>query len=102
MAVVVAAVMVDTPGKDWNMGQKQFMVRYLDPDGLCRAWAIGPLCGSGNVTAQGRRDIRKLAESHLAQYRIEKAAHRDPLAYAAFTKDEYTATCRCDLCQPTE
>ena len=60
--------------------EKQIMVRHLDPDGVCRAWAAGPV--------QDRLEILELADKHLAEYRIEKASHRDPLAVASYTRTE--------------
>ena len=58
----------------------QIHVGYLDPDGVCRAWAAGP--------AQDRLAILELAEKELAQYRTEKASHNDPLAWAVYTRTE--------------
>jgi hypothetical protein len=61
--------------------EDQIIVRHLDPDGICRAWAGGP--------AQDRLAILELANKQLAQYRIEKARYRrDPLAYATYTRTE--------------
>jgi hypothetical protein len=63
-----------------NNIEEQILVRHLDPDGICRAWAAGP--------AQDRLEILELADQHLAEYRIEKASHRDPLAEAVYTRTE--------------
>jgi hypothetical protein len=56
------------------------LVRYLDPDGGCRAWASGPVTDKAVV--------RELADKHLAEYRDAKRVLRDPLATAEFTMTE--------------
>jgi len=58
----------------------QLYVRHLDPDGLCRAWASGPV--------EDRLQIIGLADKQLALYREKKAFHRDPLATAEYTRTE--------------
>jgi len=65
--------------KEGNMAE-QIYVRHLDPDGLCRAWASGPV--------EDRLEILELADKHLALYREEKTKHRDPLATAEYTRTE--------------
>jgi hypothetical protein len=59
---------------------EQIYIRYLDPDGLCRAWASGPV--------QDRAEILELLDKHLAEYREEKKSHGDPLGWAEFTMTE--------------
>ncbi len=58
-------------------GTPRLMVRFLDPDGIPRAWAIGPLDQAG--------EVKVLAEQNLAAYRKAKLETGDPLAHAHFT-----------------
>jgi hypothetical protein len=66
--------------KEINKMADHIIVRYLDPDGGCRAWASGPV--------KDRLEIRELADKHLAEYRIEKLVVGDPLATAEYTMIE--------------
>ena len=61
-------------------GMKYITVRYLDPQGLSRAWASGPL--------NDKKAIHQLASKQLSLYRDEKRNTNDPLATARFTVEE--------------
>jgi hypothetical protein len=57
-----------------------WLVRYLDSDGLCRAWAAGD--------PNGKAGVRSEATHQLQTYRAKKDALGDPLGQASYTLAE--------------
>lgn len=64
--------------------RRRLMVTWHDPQGLPRAFALGP--------AHLAELIRSRSEAELAAYRREKRAAGDPLADAAFYRRERLLT----------
>ena len=61
-------------------GGAWWLVQYLDPDGVARAWAAGnPIDKDG---------VRSEAARQLQTYRAKKNAIGDPLGQAAYTQNE--------------
>ena len=64
------------------MSSLHVMFEHLDPSGLPRAYACGPV--------EAEEEVKALAERHLTLYREEKRKLDDPLGSAVYTVERST------------